>query len=108
MQLNIDGLILNDDESIDDFVDRIKVNSSYPIVYEVLYEEEIMDKLVNLDDVFKVIDKHIEYHNDMIERYKIIVANTQSVHHMEEIYSSASAIASLKMLRHELNGEVEY
>jgi len=41
LKLNIDGLILNDDESIEDFIDSIKVNSMYNIVYEVLYEEEI-------------------------------------------------------------------
>ena len=40
LQLNIDGLILKDDESVDDFIDSLKVNSNYDIVYEVLYEEE--------------------------------------------------------------------
>ena len=39
LQLNIDGLILNDNESVGDFIDSLKVNSSYPITYEILYEE---------------------------------------------------------------------
>ena len=38
LQLNIDGLILEDDESVEDFIDTLEVNSSYPILYEVLYE----------------------------------------------------------------------
>ena len=41
LQLNIDGLILDDDESVDDFINQLNVNSFYDIVYEVLYEEEI-------------------------------------------------------------------
>lgn len=41
LQLNISGLILNDNESIDDFIDSIKINSIYSIVYEVLYEEKV-------------------------------------------------------------------
>ena len=39
LQLNIDGLILDDSMSIDDFIDSIKVNSIYPIIYEILNEE---------------------------------------------------------------------
>ena len=41
LQMNIDGLILNEDETVDDFIDRLNINSVYDIVYEVLYEEEI-------------------------------------------------------------------
>ena len=41
LQLNIDGLILDDDESVDDFINQLNINSVYDIVYEVLYEEEI-------------------------------------------------------------------
>ena len=39
LYLNIDGLILDDSISIDDFIDSIQVNSIYPIVYEILNEE---------------------------------------------------------------------
>lgn len=41
LQLNIDGLLLEDNESVDDFINSINVNSNYNIVYEVLYEEKI-------------------------------------------------------------------
>lgn len=40
LRLNIDGLILNDEEDIEEFIKSIKINSIYPIVYEVIYEEE--------------------------------------------------------------------
>lgn len=42
LKLNIDGLILSDDETVDDVINQITelINSSYPIQYEVLYEEE--------------------------------------------------------------------
>ena len=46
-----------------------------------------------IDDINKVIDKHIKYHQEALE---------------EEMESHASAIASLLMLKSELNGEVEY
>ncbi len=39
LYLNIDGLILDDSISIDDFIDSIQVNSIYPIVYKILNEE---------------------------------------------------------------------
>lgn len=39
LKLNIDGLILEDNESVDDFINKLKVNSRYPVTYEVLYEE---------------------------------------------------------------------
>lgn len=39
LRLDIDGLILKDDESVEDFIKNLKVNSSYPIVWKVLYEE---------------------------------------------------------------------
>ena len=39
LKLNIDGLILDDDESVEDFVNSIRVNSAYKITWEVLYEE---------------------------------------------------------------------
>ena len=40
--LNIDGLILNDGESVDDFVNSVQeiTNSNYNITYDVLYCEE--------------------------------------------------------------------
>ena len=45
LQLNIDGLILNDGETVDDFIDGLNINSSYPVVFDVLYEEEIMTNI---------------------------------------------------------------
>lgn len=39
LQLNIDGLLLEDNESVEDFIKSIKVNSCYKIVYEILHEE---------------------------------------------------------------------
>ena len=41
LKLYIDGLILNDDETIDDFIESLNINSVYDIVYEVLYDEKI-------------------------------------------------------------------
>lgn len=41
LQLNIDGLMLNDDETVEDFINQLNINSTYEIVYEVLYEEKI-------------------------------------------------------------------
>lgn len=41
LQLNIDGLLLNDDESVEDFINSIDANSQYNIIWEVLYEEKI-------------------------------------------------------------------
>lgn len=42
LKLHIDGLILDDDESIDDFIKSLNILSSYDVVYEVLYEEEVV------------------------------------------------------------------
>ena len=39
LQLNIDGLILNNDETVEDFVNSLQVNSIYPIIYTILNEE---------------------------------------------------------------------
>ena len=39
LQLNIDGLILNDSETIDDFIKSINANTTYPITYQILHEE---------------------------------------------------------------------
>lgn len=41
LQLNIDGLLLKDNESIDDFINELNIDSVYGIFYEVLYEEEV-------------------------------------------------------------------
>ena len=43
LKLNIDGVILPDDEGIEEVIKRIRavVNSNYDIQYEVLYEEKI-------------------------------------------------------------------
>lgn len=40
LKLNIDGLILNDNETVDEFIKNLNINSIYDVVYEVLYEEE--------------------------------------------------------------------
>ena len=39
LKLNIDGLILDDNQSVEDFVNSIQINSAYKIIWEVLYEE---------------------------------------------------------------------
>lgn len=41
--LNIDGLILKDNESVEEVIGSIKVNSTYPITWEVLHEEWFND-----------------------------------------------------------------
>ena len=33
--------MLNDDETVEDFINQLNINSTYEIVYEVLYEEKI-------------------------------------------------------------------
>lgn len=42
LKINVDGLILKNGESIDDFIDKIEsmTNSNYGLTYEVLHEEE--------------------------------------------------------------------
>ena len=42
LQINVDGLILKKNESIEDYINKIKnmTNSNYEIQYEILYEEE--------------------------------------------------------------------
>ena len=40
LKLTIDGLILDDDKSVEDFIESLNINSIYDIVYEVLYEEK--------------------------------------------------------------------
>lgn len=41
LQLNIDGLKLKDDETVDDVISKIKdvVDTNYDIQYNILYEE---------------------------------------------------------------------
>ena len=39
LKLNIDGLILNDNESVDDFINSLEINSVYDVIYDILYEE---------------------------------------------------------------------
>ena len=43
LQLNIDGIILNGDESIEDYIKAIQsvTNSTYQIQYQILHEEII-------------------------------------------------------------------
>ena len=42
LQINIDGLRLKDDESVEDYIRKIQklTNSNYDIIYEILYEEK--------------------------------------------------------------------
>ena len=42
LKLNVDGLILKDDESVEKYVEKVQkiTNNQYKIQYEVLYEEE--------------------------------------------------------------------
>lgn len=72
-----------------------------------------MEKIVErytLENVFKVIDKHIEYHESMIRDYQhdLLIHQDNRRELLQEIRDSCSAIASLRMLKHELNGDVEY
>lgn len=41
LQLNIDGLKVSDNDSVDDIIKRIEfvLDTVYPINYEILYEE---------------------------------------------------------------------
>ena len=39
VKLQIDGLVLQDDETVEDFIKKIPNSSTYNILYEVLYEE---------------------------------------------------------------------
>ena len=41
LEIIIDGLLLDDSETVDDFIESIEVNSIYPISYTVLNEEYI-------------------------------------------------------------------
>ena len=72
-------------------------------------------KRYTLDEVFEVIDKHIRNHEAIIEesRDRIILCcsfgkYSQIDKYSDEINDSASAIASLVMLKNELEGKVEY
>ena len=42
LQLNIDGLLIGDNETIDSFIAKIEkiANTNYDITYEILHEEE--------------------------------------------------------------------
>ena len=51
--LNIDGLILDDYTSLDDYIDSLNINSTYPLTYQVLYEEEYMGK--NIKGVYSTM-----------------------------------------------------
>lgn len=39
LQLNIDGLILDENQSVEEFVSNMNVNSVYPVIWEILSEE---------------------------------------------------------------------
>ena len=43
LQLNIDGLIIGEDDSVENYIKKISkiTNSHYKIVYEILYEEMV-------------------------------------------------------------------
>lgn len=38
LKITIDGLILKN-KTVEDFINSLNINSSYPVVYEILYEE---------------------------------------------------------------------
>lgn len=42
LEMNIDGLRLADDESVDDLINKIDklIDSAYPIHYQILWEEK--------------------------------------------------------------------
>lgn len=39
LQLNIDGLVLDDDESVEEFVKSLHITSIYPVIWEVLSDD---------------------------------------------------------------------
>ena len=41
LKLVIDSLLLEDDITVDDFINGLNINSSYPVEYEILYEEQL-------------------------------------------------------------------
>ena len=66
-----------------------------------------------LDEVFKVIDKHIGYfdmmfNEAMMHKQLAKALDIPSENYDREMMDYASAIASLKMLKRELKGEVVY
>ena len=76
--------------------------------------EKILERYI-LDDVFKVIDKHIGFHQEELENIKVksdmmgvlFPNDTDDTYDMERL-AHASAIASLMLLKNELKGEKEY
>ena len=61
-------------------------------------------------EVFDVIDKHMEYHEQRM--FRLAIENCLGLRKKESIRedadSSASALAALEMLKMELNGEKEW
>ena len=78
--------------------------------------EKIIESYV-LNDVIAVINKHIQHHVDWMEESRKaidLIEDLEMTHidlyeeKLNDLNSSASAIAGLIMLKRELNGEVEY
>lgn len=66
-----------------------------------------------MDEVFKVIDKHIGYfdamfNESMMKRNMAKAMDKDASLYERELMDFASAIASLKMLKRELSGEIIY
>ena len=66
-----------------------------------------------MDEVFKVIDKHIGYLDEMfneamMHKQLAKTLDIPSENYDREMMDFASAIASLKMLKRELSGEIVY
>lgn len=68
---------------------------------------------MELEDVLDVVDKHIGFHEDLIEQCKVKIKIAQLLNldieaYLHEVNDSACAIASLEMLKNELKGEKVY
>ena len=68
---------------------------------------------MKLENVLDIIDKHIAYHDVMIEQCKVKIRLAQVMDrdgtaYLQEINDSCCAIAGLEMLKSELTGEKEY
>ena len=67
----------------------------------------------DMDEVFKVIDKHIGYfdamsNESMMKRNMAKAMDKDTSLYERELMDFASAIASLKILKKELSGEIVY
>lgn len=48
LQLNIDGLLLEDDETVEDYIRKLQevTNSNYNIIYDILHCELVNDESI--------------------------------------------------------------